>query len=100
MMKVRFGDDRLALVETNQAHRLKLPVQVVQVARRRIRFLREAQDERDLYSMVSLHYEKLTGVREGQRSIRLNDQWRILLEIDRDCQPLEIVILEISNHYE
>lgn len=100
MMKVRFGDDRLALVETNQAHRLKLPVQVVQVARRRIRFLREAQDERDLYGMVSLHYEKLTGEREGQRSIRLNNQWRIVLEIDRDCQPLEIVILEISNHYE
>lgn len=100
MMKVRFGDDRLALVETNQAHRLKLPVQVVQVARRRIRFLREAQDERDLYNMASLHYEKLSGEREGQRSIRLNNQWRIVLEIDRDCQPLEIVILEISNHYE
>jgi|KBSSwiStaDraftv2_1062776.scaffolds.fasta_scaffold719774_2 proteic killer suppression protein len=100
MMKVRFGDDRLALVETNQAHRLKLPVQVVQVARRRIRFLREVQDEQDLYSMASLHYEKLTGDREGQRSIRLNGKWRIVLEIDRDCQPLEIVILEISNHYE
>lgn len=100
MMKVRFGDDRLALVETNQAHRLKLPVQIVQVARRRIRFLRSAQDERDLYGTVSLRYEKLSGDRQGQRSIKLNDQWRMILEIDKDCQPLEVIILEISNHYE
>lgn len=99
-MKVRYGDEDLSLVETNQAHRLRLPVDVVQVARRRIRFLRQARDERDLYAMASLHYEKLSGDREGQRSIRVNKQWRIVLEIDRDCDPLEVVILEINNHYD
>jgi len=50
--------------------------------------------------MKSLHYEKLRGKRDGQRSIKLNDQWRLILEIDRDRNPLEIVIKEISNHYE
>lgn len=99
-MRVRYGDERLSLVETGQAHRLRLPVDVVQTARRRIRFLREALDERDLYAMRSLHYEKLEGDREGQRSIRLNNKWRLIIEIDRDCDPLEISILEISNHYE
>jgi proteic killer suppression protein len=99
-MKVRYGVDDLSLVETNQAHRLRLPVDVVQVSRRRIRFLREAKDERDLYAMASLHYEKLSGPREGERSIKVNKSWRIILEIDRDCDPLEVVILEISNHYE
>lgn len=99
-MKVRYGDEDLSLVETNQAHRLRLPVDVVQVARRRIRFLRQARDEQDLYAMASLHYEKLSGDREGQRSIRVNKQWRIVLEIDRDCDPLEVVILEINNHYD
>jgi proteic killer suppression protein len=77
-----------------------LPVDVVQLARRRLRFLREANDERDLYAMASLHYEKLSGKREGQRSIRINAKWRLILEIDRDCDPLEVVILEIGNHYE
>ena len=99
-MKVRYGNDDLSLVETNQAHRLRLPVDVVQLARRRIRFLRQARDERDLYAMTSLHYEKLSGDREGQRSIKVNKGWRIILDIDRDCDPLEVVIWEISNHYE
>lgn len=99
-MRVRYGDDNLALVETDQAHRLRLPVQVVQTARRRIRFLRQAQDERDLYALTSLHYEKLEAGRAGQRSIRLNDKWRLIFRIDRDCEPLELILLEISNHYE
>lgn len=99
-MKVRYSDDQLPLIETNQAHKLRLPVEIVQASRRKIRFLRNAVDERDLYATKSLHYEKLSGGREGERSIKLNRQWRIILEIDRDSDPLEVVIKEISNHYE
>lgn len=98
-MKVRFADENTSLVETDQAHRLRLPVAVVQSTRRKIRLLREVFDERDLYAMKSLHYEKLQGGLEGLRSIRLNDQWRLVIEIDQACEPLEIVIKEISNHY-
>ena len=98
-MKVRFEDENTSLVETDQAHRLRLPVAVVQAARRKLRLLREAADERDLYAMKSLHYEKLQGGLGGLRSMRLNDQWRLLVEIDQACEPLEVVIKEISNHY-
>ncbi|MCP4145608.1 MAG: plasmid maintenance system killer protein [bacterium] len=99
-MKVRYANEETSLIETGHAHKLRLPVAVVQSARRKIRVIRQAADERDLRSLRSLHYEKLGGKRDGQRSIRLNDQWRLILHIDRDCDPLEIEILEISNHYE
>lgn len=98
-MNVRFEDENTSLVETDQAHRLRLPVAVVQSVRRKLRLLREAADERDLYAMKSLHYEKLQGGLEGLRSMRLNDQWRLLVEIDQACEPLDVVIEEISNHY-
>ena len=98
-MKVRFEDENTSLVETDQAHRLRLPVAVVQAVRRKLRLLREAADERDLYAMKSLHYEKLQGGLGGLRSMRINDQWRLLVEIDQACEPLEVVIKEISNHY-
>ena len=55
-MKVRFENENTSLVETDQAHRLRLPVAVVQAVRRKLRLLREAADERDLYAMKSLHY--------------------------------------------
>lgn len=99
-MKVRFDNDDTELVETDQAHRLRLPVEVIQAARRKLRLLREAADERDLYALKSLHYEKLQGDLDGQRSIRLNNKWRLILEVDKETDPIEIVIKEISNHYD
>jgi len=99
-MKVRYVDEQTALVETNQAHKLRLPVVVVKVVRRRIRVLRQCLDERDIRAIPSFHYEKLKGKRDGQRSIRINDQWRLIVHVDRECDPIEIEIVEISNHYE
>jgi len=100
IMKVRYADEQTSLVETDQAHKLRLPVVVVKAARRRIRVLRRCVDERDIRAIPSFHYEKLGGKRDGQRSIRLNDQWRLIVRVDRECDPIEIEIIEISNHYE
>ena len=96
VMKVRYADSQTELIETDQAHRLRLPVVVIKMARRRIRVLRQCRDERDIRAIPSFHYEKLSGERDGQKSIRINDQWRIILHVDRECDPIEI---EISNHY-
>ena len=100
IMKVRYADTKTALVEMDQAHKLRLPVVVVKLSRRRIRVLRQCRDERDIRAMPSFHYEKLEGKRDGQRSIRVNDQWRLIVRIDRECDPVEIEIVEISNYYE
>jgi len=99
MVKVRYADRKLKLIETDKAHTLGLPFSVIGSARRKIRFIREAVDERDLAAMKSLHYEKLRGTREGQRSIRLNNQWRLVLEVDKESTPMEIVIIEIVDYH-
>jgi toxin HigB-1 len=57
----------------------------------------------DLYVLVSLNYEKLSGDREGQSSVRINDQFRLIFEeILSDNEPFQVVMFaleEISNHY-
>jgi proteic killer suppression protein len=47
------------------------------VARRKLRQLDSATDLRDLASPPGNRLEALRGSREGQHSIRINDQWRI-----------------------
>jgi proteic killer suppression protein len=47
-------------------------------ARRKLAMLSAAKDLRDLAAAPGNRLEKLSGDREGQRSIRINDQWRIL----------------------
>jgi proteic killer suppression protein len=58
----------------------------------------------DLYVLISLNYEKLSGDRIGQSSVRINDQFRLIFEeILSDTEPYQVIMLaleEISNHYQ
>lgn len=55
----------------------RLPVQIQAVARRKLRMLNSARRLEDLRIPPHNRLEKLFGNREGQCSIRINDQWRV-----------------------
>jgi proteic killer suppression protein len=55
----------------------KLPHNIQKTARRKLLYLQEAEDLRDLLAPPGNRLERLSGNREGQYSIRINNQWRI-----------------------
>ncbi len=55
----------------------KLPRDIKQVALRKLRMLNNARSLNDLKVPPANRLEKMKGSREGQLSIRINDQWRI-----------------------
>ncbi len=55
----------------------KLPNQIQVIARRKLRMLNNARAIDDLRIPPANHLEKLGGDRDGQWSIRINDQWRV-----------------------
>ena len=57
---------------------------LVKTFRMRMQSIRAAIDERDFYALKSLHFEKLKGDRKHQHSMRLNNQFRLILEIDKN----------------
>lgn len=59
---------------------LKLPRDIQDVARRKLRMLNNASRVEELRIPPANRLEKLSGNREGQWSIRINDQWRICFE--------------------
>jgi len=66
--------------ETEQLHarqRVKRFRAFERVAQRKLRQLDIAAELRDLRSPPGNHLEALKGDREGQHSIRINQQWRI-----------------------
>jgi proteic killer suppression protein len=81
------------------AHKTKLPAEVIASARRKIKFIREAKDLKDLRNWKSLHFEKLNNNPDGDYSIRVNKQWRILFDVDENCQPNEIKITAIKDYH-
>jgi toxin HigB-1 len=70
----------------------KLPSDIQQVALRKLRMLNRADTLQDLRVPPANRLERLIGDREGQHSIRINDQWRICFSWkDGDALNVEIV---------
>lgn len=63
-----------------------------QLALRKLRMLHRSQSLKDLLVPPANRLEKLHGARDGQYSIRINDQWRIcFFWRDGDAFDVEIV---------
>jgi proteic killer suppression protein len=98
-MDVEFDDDDLDRLETDPLFTAELSQEVVRAYRKRLQQIRAFLDERDFYAVKALRFEKLRGNREGQHSIRLNMQWRLILEIRGD-HPCKIIgIVEIVDYH-
>ncbi len=67
--------------------------------RKVLRFIRSAVDERDFRSMRSLNFEKLQGDRSGQYSFRVNQQWRLVVEITKARPKNTIRLLGITDYH-
>ncbi len=70
----------------------RLPLSIQPVARRKLRMLNNAASLKDLSVPPANRLEALKGVRSGQHSIRINDQWRICFRWrEGDAYDVEIV---------
>jgi proteic killer suppression protein len=69
----------------------RLPREMQQIALRKLRMINNAKNMNDLRIPPATRLEKLSGNREGQHSIRINDQWRIcFIWSDGDACDVEI----------
>lgn len=97
-MEVQFRTSRLAEMEKAAAG-AGLPPEVVKAYRKRLLAIRAALDERDIYAIKSNRFEKLQGDRAHQHSLRLNDQWRLVVEIRQGNPGNVIFIVEIEDYH-
>lgn len=89
-MITRFKDREAAAIWEGRMSR-KLPPEIQNRARLKLRMLDSAQSLADLRVPPGNRLEALEGDRRGQHSIRINDQWRIcFVWLDGDASDVEI----------
>lgn len=95
-MEIIFRNKNFDRLETDFEFMAGFVPGVVKAYRKRLWAIRNATDERDFYVFKSWRYEKLEGNRSHQRSIRLNKQWRLIIEIVemKPSNVIEIVGIE------
>jgi toxin HigB-1 len=98
-MDVTFKDESLGRLETDASFSAGFGGAVVKAYRKRMQQIRAATNERTLYAYRSLHIEKLKGDREGQLSMRLNDQWRLVIELHGDAPRKTVCVIEIVDYH-
>lgn len=70
----------------------KLPQDIQRIAERKLIMLHGAKGLHDLRVPPSNRLETLKGNREGQHSIRINNQWRVCFEWRKDgAHQVEII---------
>lgn len=71
----------------------KLPSEIQNVARRKLRMINNAENINDLRIPPANHLEKLSGNFSGLYSIRINNQWRIIFSWEND-NAYEVQIID------
>ena len=98
-MKLSFRNKDLDRLETDSRFDNGLGQAIVKAFRKRMQTIRAAQDERVFYALKSLHFEQLKGERRGQFSMRLNDQWRLVLEFDGVGTDKTVIVVSIEDYH-
>jgi proteic killer suppression protein len=77
------------------------PPEAVSAYRKRMQQIRAALDERAFYALKSLRFKRLQGNRAHQRSMRLNDQWRLILEFEDgdETEGKRVVVVGIEDYH-
>jgi proteic killer suppression protein len=98
-MDFEFRSPDLLRLATDAAFSLGFPEGVEKAFRKRVQAIAAAADERDLYMMKSHRFEKLKGDRRHQHSMRLNDRFRLILEIRKGNRRNTIILVGIEDYH-
>ena len=98
-MEVKFKDKDLDRLESDASFSGGRADPVVSAFRKRMQMIRSAPDERVFYALKYLHFEKLKSTGGDQYSMRLNDQWRLIVEFEGKGQDKIVVIVGITDYH-
>jgi plasmid maintenance system killer protein len=94
-MDIEFEDSRLSLIETEAAAETRLPVSVIQSARRRLSIMRAAPDAQTLQNWKSLG---LTHRAEtSDYLIALSPDWAIVVKIIEKKTIMTVIVEAITG---
>ena len=98
-MDAEFDSDDLDRLETDPAFSAGFGPEIVRGFRKVMQAIRAAHDERDLYASRGLRFEQLKGKRSHQHSLRINIQWRLIVELRGTGQQKRIGIIGVEDYH-
>lgn len=98
-MEVEFDDPDLDRLEVDPGFTAGFSPAIVRGFRKAMQAIRAAHDERDLHASRGFRFKKLKGKRSKERSMRLNQQWRLYLVIEDGGAGRRARIIRIGDDH-
>ena len=98
-MRFVFKDKDLLLLYAEEKNAHRYSTGVVEAFFDVMAIIENATSEADIRAFKSLHFEKLSGNRSGQVSLRLNKQYRLIVQVKKDEQGKLLWIVEIVDYH-
>lgn len=98
-MEVRFATNELEALENGDNCDGKYSEAIVKKFAKILNFIRAASNEHDFRAMRSLNFEKLKGKRQHQNSFRINDQWRLIVAIEKQENGNVVIVVDIEDYH-
>ena len=99
-MEFEFANRKIERLYTEERGARKYPPRVVDAFFEVIRVIESAEDERDLRRKKHLHFEKLKGGRQHQRSLALRGPFRLVVQLREAENGTYLLIEEIVDYHE
>lgn len=99
-MELIFEDKAYHRLEVDASYSRGFPAAVVTLYRSRLQLLRAAHHHRDLVEMRCLYFHLLPGRSRRQHSIRLTDQYSLIVELKKqpDVVAAQILVVRVDQH--
>jgi len=98
-LRFEFKSKKLAALYTEEKGARQYSAAVVDAFFNVMAVIAGAKDERDLYALASLHYEKLKGNRSHQNSLKLHGGFRLIVEREIDEQGRYLLIIDMEDYH-
>lgn len=99
VMQFRFLSDNLRKLYLDASYTDGRSPAVVKGFRKVMGIVKNATDERDFMRLRGLNYERLKGARTHQHSMRLNVQFRLILELEGEGAGKVVVVVDIEDYH-
>lgn len=97
-MEIDFDDPDLCRLHTERAYTAGHQPGIVKGFRKALGWVKAVVDERDLYAMHGLDFKPMEH-RPGKHSMKINKQWRIIVELRGVAPNKRIGVIAIEDYH-
>ena len=99
IMRFHFKSKKLEELYTSEKGSHKYEPEVIDSFFDAMAVIAAARDERDLYAQKGFHFEKLSGKRKHEHSLRLNRQFRLIVALEKDKSGKNVLVITIEDYH-